>query len=412
MTTVHACTGTSLMFLPRARVLVRSFREHHPDGEMWVFLFDDKDRQVDPDAEGFHAIYLEDLGFTPLALDQMVLYHSDEIPAVMKPWLFKHLMSRGATPFLYLDADMQVFGPLDDIAELAARHGIVLTPHVLAPMPRDGKLPDEDVMLAAGQFNAGFFGIGPGGGPLVAFLEERLRRECVADPAHMRLNEQRWLDFVPSCLDAHLLRDPGVNAAYWNLYERPLARAGDSLTAGGAPLRLFHFSGYDFEHPDVVSRHMGDRPRVRFADDPILADLYRTYRRAVAEADDGRFSGRDFWFRVVSAGVPVDPTLRQLYRNDVLRADAAGNPGPPSAYDPAAADAFRAWAVDAYGRAGLPLPPWLAPPPAPRPSAEAAVGPSGAQIEEQLKSLAQATSQALSMLATRIDQLEQRLPHA
>ena len=36
--------------------------------------------------------------------------------------------------------------------------------------------------------------------------------------------DQRWLDFVPSYFEHHVLRDPGVNVAQWNLHERRVRR--------------------------------------------------------------------------------------------------------------------------------------------------------------------------------------------
>src|SRR5208282_3516429 len=139
---------------------------------------------------------------------------------------------RGASSVLYLDPDIQVFHPLDDVARLAEERGIVLTPHVLRPMPRDGRMTTETSILASGIYNLGFVAVGratraadetptpvtPGDrpfantpraapaapvapapafrvGPLQPFLsfwKERLVRECLNDPQGMRFVDQRW----------------------------------------------------------------------------------------------------------------------------------------------------------------------------------------------------------------------------
>ena len=38
----------------------------------------------------------------------------------------------------------------------------------------------------------------------------------------MMFTDQRWIDFVPSLFDHHILKDPSYNVAYWNLHERDL----------------------------------------------------------------------------------------------------------------------------------------------------------------------------------------------
>ena len=55
--------------------------------------------------------------------------------------------------------------------------------------------------------------------------------------------------------DLAIVNDPGVNVAYWNLDERPLALRGERWFAGGVPLRLFHFSGFDVRNLARASRH-------------------------------------------------------------------------------------------------------------------------------------------------------------
>ena len=72
---------------------------------------------------------------------------------------------------LYIDPDIQVFHSLEDLAAGAEEHGIVLTPHVTAPMPRDGKMTSETSILASGIYNLGFIGVGQAGRRLPGLLD-------------------------------------------------------------------------------------------------------------------------------------------------------------------------------------------------------------------------------------------------
>lgn len=403
---VQACTISSRAYLANARVLARSFREHHPDGTLWALLVDDLDHEVDEVAEDFRVIRPEELGLGRGELHRMLMFHGGDFIAAVKPWLFEHLLRAGTSSLLYLDGDMQVFSSLDDIAELAANHTVVLTPHVLSPMPRDGLLPDEDVILGAGMFNAGFFGIGPGSGPFISFLQDRLRRECVVNIPGMRLNEQRWLDFAPSTLDAHILRDPGANVAYWNAHERDLVVEGDRISAHGQPLRFFHFSGFDLMRPEAFTRYTADRPRVTRFNHPVVAWLHDQYRARVMDAGYEQWRGSPMWFDQCADGTPIDGTLRQLYRRDLLVAEGQHAEGPPDPYEDAEIGAFREWARGSYQRAGVALPGWLVPTTVADPT------PFDGDLAAQVRTLAQAMSQALTLLGTRMDQLESRLPQA
>jgi len=188
----------------------------------------------------------------------------------VKPFLLRHLVERTGGPVLYLDSDIYLYGSIDDLGEMIEHEGALVSPHARAPYPLDGLLPDDTTILSAGTFNAGVLGAGPKGLALMEFLISRLRRECKIAVDEMRVNEQRWLDLLPSYGPCHILRDPGVNAAYWNLHERPLRRVGGRILAGDAPLRAFHFSGYSPAQPDTLTTYVRDRGRILLSDHPVV----------------------------------------------------------------------------------------------------------------------------------------------
>ncbi|MDQ1423682.1 MAG: hypothetical protein QOD72_1180, partial [Acidimicrobiaceae bacterium] len=51
---------------------------------------------------------------------------------------------------LYLDPDIVVYHAFPEVFAAAERSGIALTPHVLHPLPRDGRQPDEQMLMLAG----------------------------------------------------------------------------------------------------------------------------------------------------------------------------------------------------------------------------------------------------------------------
>jgi hypothetical protein len=253
---------------------------------------------------------------------------------------------------MYLDPDMEVFGPLEDLFVLAEDRGIALTPHVLHPMPRDGRLPEDEAFLLSGQFNLGFIAVGQDASTFLGFWDERLALHAVVAPELGYFTDQRWVDFAPSFLDVAVVRDPSVNVAYWNLHERDLTRdADDRWLVNGAPLRVFHYSGYDSSRPYVLSKHAGERPRVVLHERPALLRfvLDRAERMEVSKA--GKTLPPYGWGRSAS-GVRMTSTVRRLMWHAVRASQSGKAPRPPDPWDPDRGTDFTAWLNE--GVAGAP----------------------------------------------------------
>ena len=98
------------------------------------------------------------------------------------------------------------------------------------PLPDDGKPPGEVAFLEAGVFNLGFVAVGAGracrsstGGPT------GWRASAWSPPQQPLFVDQKWIDLVPCYFRHHVLRDPEVNVAYWNL---PVRDAGAARPRG------------------------------------------------------------------------------------------------------------------------------------------------------------------------------------
>jgi hypothetical protein len=257
-------------------------------------------------------------------------------------------------------------------------------------------MPDDTTILGAGTFNAGMIGVGRRGTALLDFLQSRLNRESYVDVTKMRVGEQRWLDFIPSFMEDRLciLRDTGINAAYWNLHERPLAIVDGQIYAGTSPLRTYHFSGYDFERPEVLSRHAGgDLARIRLETQPIAAQLCAKYRAAVEGAGNSELAARAVDFELLPGGIPIDDALRAVYRASVLLAERQGSVLPADGYDLSEREEFVRWARWAYQAAGMSIPNWA----------------SGPSLDDVVRRLVETTSQAVAGIDARLAALENGL---
>ena len=345
---MHAVTIVARNYLPMAKVLAASFLSHHPDGRFSALLIDGDERDRASD-EQLDILLVDDLGLPREEWRAMAaMYSVTEYATALKPATLRHLL--GATPrghaVAYLDPDILVFAPLDDVFAAAVADDIVLTPHVTRPMPRDGRSPDEEVIRHAGIFNLGFVCVGHEAMPFLNWWHERLVTDAVVDLPRALFTDQRWMDWVPALFRHRVLQDRGLNAAYWNLHERPLARTdGGSLTAGGAPLRFFHFSGFDPRTPTTLSRHGGSKPRVVLSEHPLLRELCAQYAGLLAANGFGtRTEGYGREHSV--GGQRLTTHVRTAYRRSLLDARTGLEPMPPDPFETADATAFERWLTE------------------------------------------------------------------
>lgn len=308
---MEVCTIIAKNYLSHARVLARSLAEHAPGSRLWTLIIDDYTSYIDPAHEPFEVLSPSDIGcdaFTYMALRYTVL----ELSTAVKPWLLRHLMELTGQPVTYLDPDIKVYGPLDELDELARRHGVALIPHNNVPIPLDGRRPSQVDVMIAGVYNLGYVSVAPGSevDHLLDWWAERLRRDCRVDPIWGYFVDQRWFDLVPGFLtEFAIIRDPEYNLAYWNLHSRRLEHDGQRYLVDGRPLAFFHFSGFDPRHPLILSRH---QDRIDVAAHPVLERLLGEYARDVMGQEHAVSSRWPYSYLALGDGTQIDEVVRSF----------------------------------------------------------------------------------------------------
>jgi glycosyltransferase involved in cell wall biosynthesis len=334
---MDACTIIAKNYVAQARVLARSFTEHHPEGRFWTLIIDDFADYIDPAQEPFETLTPADIGCEPFA-DMAFRYSVIELSTAVKPWLLRHLMAELGGPITYLDPDIQVFGSLEELERLAREHKLVLTPHCNQPIPDDGRRPTQIDIMIAGVYNLGYLSLAPGKeiDELLDWWEERLRRDCRVDPVYGYFVDQRWFDLTPGLVsDRAIVREPEYNVAYWNLHGRALDRDGDSYTVDGRPLAFFHFSGFDPDEPGVLSRHQN---RIHVHGSPALAQILSEYAALVQGERYATAHGFPYTFDALPDGTRLDPVVRQLFAEAEESGELSASP-----FSPGGSEAFLEW---------------------------------------------------------------------
>ncbi len=267
-------------FLAYARTLCASVREQHPGATFYVALCDRVDGMIDPAAEPFEIVTLDQLDIPDLA-GMTERYNITELNTAIKPFVFEYLFgARDERRVVYLDPDILVVSPLTDVVEhLGVDADAILTPHVLRPA--ENVEIDDIKMLQLGVFNLGFVALHRTDRVrgIVRWWARRLEHQCVIDVPNGLFVDQKWANLLPSFIPRTLiLHHPGYNVAYWNLLQRQVTRDARGWTAGGRPLVFFHFSGNDLYNEHVFARHS---PSLTMAVAGDAAELLREYRAKV-----------------------------------------------------------------------------------------------------------------------------------
>jgi hypothetical protein len=350
------CTVVAENYLPQALALYSSVREVEPNRELVLLVIDNDRRDLEAGREGLRVATTADLGLSDReVLDLAAIYDVVEFATAVKPVFFRTLLEE-FEQVVYLDPDMFVVAPLDDLEPLIDEFGVVLTPHFLEPVPAGTTHITEVHSLTVGVHNLGFFAVGRGGMPFLDWWWSHLERECLIYPLLGIFVDQKWTDLGATLFQAHTLRHYGYNVGPHNLHERFFEKTGDDWTVSrsGEPLRLMHFSGFDPKHPESISVRLSEDLRSAGVTTPALSALSTIYADRVNAASAELGARPAYGFAKDSSGKRLSKRTRRAYRKAILaKADGEVLPSP---FLEADRDRFRAWQRRALAsRAGVTL---------------------------------------------------------
>jgi glycosyltransferase involved in cell wall biosynthesis len=318
-------TIVSNNYLHYARTLMQSVAQQHPEAQRYCVIVD---ADMAPSAElsqEFEAIALSSLGL-PFGDEFLFQYTILELNTAVKPWALQSLLDRGHSQVLYIDPDIYLYRPLQEVlALLDDSASVVLTPHLLAPVT-DAHSPNELAIRMAGTYNLGFCAISEQSSArqFLTWWQGKLERDCVVDFSNGVFVDQSWVDLAPGLFDqVKVIRHPGYNVAYWNLAQRLFTGHTDALMVNDAPLVFFHFSGIDPQQPHNLSKHQD-----RFSLDtvaPLVKALVLQYcSRVIANGQD-MFRSLPYAYARFDDGSSISVEMRKQYRLSAELRKTVGN---------------------------------------------------------------------------------------
>jgi glycosyltransferase involved in cell wall biosynthesis len=317
MNTRAAFTICSWNYFAYATILLESFKKHHQDINLYIFIADRPQSAGLPPFCRDAVIVVDDAVVPPyelMASSYSIMEYNTSIKAHCFDYVFDKI---GAKSAIYLDPDIVVTGSLGHIYEVIDQGSdCVVTPHITEPLS-DGKYPGDLAIAQAGVYNLGFIGFGDKepARRFLAWWRKWLETDCIVDLERGIFVDQKFCEFVPAFIEhTYILRDPGYNLAYWNLCQRPIEARDDKLFSGSSLVRFVHFSGVNKDKPEEFSKHQN-----RFTRETIgaLQPLFDAYVEALRRNDvhgSTRFSKLSYGFGFMRDGTPVVDGMRRCFR--------------------------------------------------------------------------------------------------
>jgi hypothetical protein len=321
------CFFTSInnAYFGKAKLLARSVKTFYPDSTFVLALLDDLlpgETEIEPSFDEYlFAGEIYDGDFDKWIFNHTVV----EACTAQKGLVIDYLLRTNQyDAVIYLDPDIKVYAPLDELIDLISTKPVVVTPHLAQPAKEDSHIRDNEFStLIHGVFNLGFLAIRncAEGLEFSQWWKDRLLKYCFDEKSLGLFTDQKWVDLAPAYFDfLGVLRHPGYNIATWNLENRRFTKNdADEILVNEQKIRFIHFSGFDSgAHKAAIDKYASDQP--------LFGELSKAYTAELLALAEPAIESAAWKYSTNSSGQKILPSWRRRYRDD--RAMRAQFPDP------------------------------------------------------------------------------------
>jgi hypothetical protein len=261
-----AFTICSLNYLPQAFALGDSMSKTNPQYKFIIGLTDKLDILYDTCNQELisltekHTILEIDKLNIPDFENFFLKYDIGELNASAKPFYFNYFFRifNDLEQVIYFDADVLIYSTLNELDKNLKKYNFVITPHILTPINDDFLLGEKQINNT-GIYNMGFIALKKTDESqrFIDWWMDRLYKYCYIRFEEGLFVDQIWINFLPLFFEKTLIeRDFGYNFAYWNLHERTITQKDNHYFVNGeTELKFLHFSGFQTNKPDTISKY-------------------------------------------------------------------------------------------------------------------------------------------------------------
>ena len=305
-------TVCSNNYLAQAVILGKSLLIHNPNYKFKIGLVDKKNTQIDYSEIPFEIVEVGEIDI-PDFPDMILRYDIVELNTSVKPSYFKYFFnSADVDAIIYLDPDIQVFAPFNDLEKELVNSDIIITPHFCSPL-NDDKWQAEEDFLNSGLYNLGFIAIKNtiNGNKMLNWWAERLRTKAYIDFKRGLFTDQIWINFVPLFFEkVKIFFNVGYNVAYWNLHERLInIQNGNYYVNEKQPLIFYHFASFRPLNPDMIST--GQR-RFTFEERPDIVPLFKNYYKLVFQNNYKNYANYECYYVSIKEKTDQDRRRKKI----------------------------------------------------------------------------------------------------
>lgn len=269
-------------YLAQAKTLADSLLKFHNDYLFVIGLIDKKIDTLDYslNSKNIEVIEVSEIGI-PGFSEMVEKYNIIELNTAVKPFYFLYLIKKykEINFFFYFDPDIKIYKELYSLEKLLIENDIIITPHIFTPIPLDSLFPPEYLFLNYGLYNLGFIGIKKSSNTLnfLTWWSSRTYNYGFDRVRDGLFVDQLWINFAPLFFEkVFISKNYTLNVGPWNLHERFISYQNEVPYVNGEKLTFYHFSSYNPEKPELMSRHY---TRYTFETRAELIPLYDTYKK-------------------------------------------------------------------------------------------------------------------------------------
>jgi lipopolysaccharide biosynthesis glycosyltransferase len=274
MSTKAICLQSSKNYFFQAKHAIESAKKHNPDYKI-VLLSDG----IESDLVDIH-VSIEDLEINRHEINPTTNNFTWLVSG--RPAIVRYVLQElNFDSCIFIDGDTYTFNSYEKIQDtLNNGASIVVTPHILQPIPNDGHAPPINDFCLMGNYNSGVFASSKKGIKFVTWWEQQTKLYPYMYKQNGIAAEQGWLRFAGDFDDdTKIFRNVGYNVAYWNIAQRNLNKKNNIYFCGDEKLTIMHFSGLKKETPpENLSVYQN---RYKLKKDSVIYDLFSDYKKLV-----------------------------------------------------------------------------------------------------------------------------------
>lgn len=315
-------TVSSAGYLPSAMIMARSVKEHMPDSRIIIGIIEET-----MPGEALQCPYFDEVILMKEILSSsnpsrfFFQYTLKEATRSCKSRVMKYIYDkyRDEDLLMYIDAEMKVISPLNELLANASKHAVTIIGHLIHSDSLD--LVHLDEAREIGIYHSG----------LLAFKRSETAEKFLItwsklsehhsyyDHEHKRNVDEAWLERSTTFFDdVCVLRHAGYNVSSMNVIERWNIEQIDPqiYLVDDQPLRCIHFS------KDLLLAASWLEP----SKGKLYSDLYDEYSNQLSEMGQNTLGQKPWSYSFFATGEPIRDRTKAIFRKHYYDNPEVDNP--------------------------------------------------------------------------------------